>query len=240
MPRYFVRIQQMVVCKSCGMKNRNVPLFALMTKLRACIFICVIYLSGCSFISQGTYYAPIQPEGVKTQLSNNTFPQPLTGPYRVLEITKPEIIFDIHTRPMFEFPITIGPLYFPLIPLFPLNKLINLYPSNIPFIFMLEIRVKSYGSERSEVKWAINNIKLLLPDGSETLPKTYSEKEKKWNYSPKITHYYYNTLMYDINIPDVESFRLKLDGLIIRDKPISLPMIEFKKAKGFYIEGPAF
>jgi hypothetical protein len=237
-----------------------------MKKILLLLIIPYLFVSGCTTVGSITYYTSLNKDDSLIRSSNplrnpmyilnrpETVVLALTGPGEITEITTSEVIVTIDSEPKFWFPVAMGP-YLPVIPLFIFKYWADKDDSQKETI-NFDITIKN---NDGVAQWDISKIKLIFPDGNEVSPlvcykpmnertlRTTNISEVKLKNDIFWTPEHTNIISinsgeivkidYNVFIKDIDSFKLKLDGLTIGDKAELFPILDLKKAKGYAVYG---
>lgn len=203
--------------------------------------ILLLSLNGCTWIMIDHYFAPTtqdkreQPHRYTT--CEITFFS--TGPAETIKIDD-EITLTVYQRGRGRklSLISMGPLYFPVIPIFP----VNWFKSESNEFLSLEFDIVAKNNVK--VNWYVKDTILLTHDGNIVQPEAYwtpvmktatpidettmVELRSPWE------HY---VLRYPVTAKTISTFHLSLKGFSTNEKLLALPMVEFRQASSWKMCG---
>lgn len=197
-------------------------------------------LSGCTWIMVDHYFAPTTKDKSEQPYEYTTCDITFfsTGPAETIKIEVDEIAITIYQRGRGRklSHVSIGPLYFPVIPIFPINwfKADRDEPLNLIF----DIATKG----NHKANWQIKDSILVTPEGNIVQPEAYTARFKQTVIVDESTMVElepsaFYELRYPLTAKTISAFHLSLKGFSINDKIISLPTVEFRQTASWKMCG---
>jgi len=201
---------------------------------------------GCSIVTLDRYYAPDLPKS-ETYRDTHCAARVIAGGAREVAIlNNPLVSIEIRQIHQEVSLITAGPLYFALIPAFPINWI---FPQDNPKDH-LDLRV-TVTSLSNDLVWNLQSMKMILPDGRTIIPTAYDDESRNflnskdtsiplevsgklwmWEKKPALIGYRF-WVRYPLDIKSNKSFKLDPGNINVDSEKISFPQIAFAWSKGW-------
>lgn len=205
-----------------------------------------LLLSGCSVVTLDRYYAPVLSNNETYRDTHCAHRMLAGGANEVAVLKQPLISFEIRQIRQDVSLITAGPLYFAIIPAFPLNWVTS--PDNPKDILDIRITITSLSND---LVWSLDSMKLILTDGrvitpsgydtekrdfsaqkSPSIPLTLSGKLWIWDKNPSIVGYSF-WVRYPLDRKKDKSFKLEPGKITVGNEEIIFPQTAFTWNKGW-------
>ena len=203
-------------------------------------------LAGCSIVTLDRYYAPDLPK-IESYRDTHCAASVLAGGAGEVALLNHDLIsFNVRQKHQKISLITAGPLYFPIIPAFPLTWI---FPDKYPQDYVdLRITVTSLSND---LLWNLRTMKVVLPDGREIVPTAYETGHrdfttpidsaipltvpgKLWFFEKKPSAFSYTFwVRYPFDPEHTMSFKLDFGNIRVGTDTVSFPQLTFVWSKGW-------
>ena len=202
---------------------------------------------GCSIVTLDRYYAPDLPIGETYRDTHCASLLIAGGAREVAILNNPLVSFEVRQIHQEVSLITAGPLYFALIPAFPIDWIL---PHDSPKDH-LDLRI-TVTSLSNDLVWNLQSMKMIFPDGREIIPTVYDEENRYysnpkdpsipltvsgklwiWEKKPPPLIGYSFLVRYTLDINSNKSFKLDPGYINVGSEKISFPQIAFAWSKGW-------